>query len=121
MTKPNIFEGRRILVIEDDYWIMMDMIKELRERGAEIVGPFPTVQKAVEMLEEGPDPDGAILDINVQGLRSYAVADVLKEKKIPFLFATGYDKSEVPTVYEDVPVFQKPVTATQIASVLIGG
>lgn len=58
--------------------------KDLGESGAEIIGPFSTVEKAVEVLQEDSDIHGAILDINVQGTHSYTIADMLIAKKIPF-------------------------------------
>jgi two-component SAPR family response regulator len=119
MGKSNIFEGRRILVLEDDYWVVMDLINDLRESGAEIVGPFANIDQAMDALKDGATLDGAILDVNVQGDRSFTLADALIREDIPFVFATGYDSSEIPETYADATVLQKPVNAAQIAKVLL--
>ena len=95
MASSNVFNGRRVLVLEDDYWIMADLVRELGESGADIVGPCSNIEQALVAL--GADRvDGAIIDVNVQGKKAFAVADVLIEKSIPFVFATGYDANEIP-------------------------
>ncbi|WP_244505168.1 response regulator [Pelagibacterium luteolum] len=119
MASPNIFHGRRVLVLEDDYWIMAELVRDLRESGADVVGPFGEIIQALDALGSVQNLDAAILDVNIQGNRAFAVADILMDRNIPFVFATGYDASEIPAAYANIPVFQKPVTTSDIAQALL--
>lgn len=101
--------GRRVLVVEDEYMLAEDLRQELEDQGAEVLAPVPTVAEALELLHQGPAPDLAILDINLQGEMVYPVADALRAQAIPFLFATGYDAQAIPPAYADVPRAEKPL------------
>jgi CheY-like chemotaxis protein len=82
--------GKRVLVVEDDYLVAMEIARALERAGAEVIGPAPTVEAALDALEQTA-PDGANLDVN-QGRKlpsrwpthSWA-------RGIPSIFATGYD------------------------------
>jgi CheY-like chemotaxis protein len=119
MTERNTFGGRRILVVEDDYLIVADMVQELLSTGADVVGPIATVEQALDRLEKVPGIAGAILDINLQGEPAYPLAKELRRRNIPFVFATGYDDSAVPLEYRDVPRFTKPVDLTELTRALL--
>lgn len=101
--------GRRVLVVEDEYTLAEDVAAELERLGAMVVGPVPSVREALALLDGGPAPDAAILDINLGGELAYPVADALRRRGIPFIFATGYDASAIPPAYADVPRVEKPV------------
>ncbi|GLQ52337.1 response regulator [Dyella flava] len=58
--------------------------------------------------------DAAILDINLAGQPSFPLADVLQERGVPFVFASGYGESGVPDAYRHVPVLQKPYDMAEI-------
>jgi CheY-like chemotaxis protein len=83
------------------------------------MGPAASVADALELLRQGPAPDIAILDINLQGEMVYPVADELRARRIPFVFATGYDAWSIPHAYKDVPRTEKPVELTRATSRLI--
>ncbi|MDP8921195.1 MAG: response regulator [Pseudomonadota bacterium] len=102
-------QGRRVLVVEDEYMLAQELREGLERQGAEVIGPVPTVAEAMELLRQGPAPDIAILDINLQGEMVYPVADALRAQGIPFLFATGYEPWAIPEAYKDVPRAEKPV------------
>ncbi len=102
-------QGLRVLVVEDEYLIAEDLCEELRSCGAEVMGPASCVADALALLEAGPAPDLALLDIGLGGEKVYPVADALRGRGIPFVFATGYDGWSIPTGYADVPLRQKPV------------
>lgn len=121
MPEPNIFGGRRILVVEDDYLIVADLVQRLEASGAHVIGPIPTVEMALGKLEQMPDIAGAILDINLHGEMVYPLADELRRRGLPFVFATAYDRKTIPPAYADVPLFQKPADLDEIAGVLLDG
>ena len=113
-------KGRRILVVEDEYMLAEDLREELERQGAEVMGPVASVADALELLRSGPAPDMAILDINLGGEMAYPVADALRARDIPFVFATGYDAQAIPKAYADVPRAEKPVEVRQATAKLIG-
>lgn len=119
MTPQNVFEGRRILVVEDDYLVVEEMVQELQSRGAEVVGPVPNLAKAFDRLEKVPDIRGAVLDINLQGEAVYPLADELVRRGIPFVFATAYDESSLASRYRNYPRFMKPVDVRKLADELL--
>jgi CheY-like chemotaxis protein len=110
--------GRRILLIEDEYFIAEEMARLLRKSGAEILGPVSSVHEALLMLSQHFAIDGAILDINLRGEMAFAVADALIARQIPFVFATGYDQEVIPEKYAHIAHCEKPIEPRQIAKAL---
>jgi CheY-like chemotaxis protein len=111
---------RRILVVEDEYFLADDMARALREQGAEVIGPVPTAEKALAVVALDEKLDAAVLDINLRGAAAFAVADALKARGIPFVFATGYASAHVPTEHRDVPRWEKPFDPHDLAKGLPG-
>jgi CheY-like chemotaxis protein len=94
MTCP--LSGRRVLVVEDETmvaWLLEDMLADL---GCAVVGPAAHVNQALAMLD-AEALDAAVLDINLNGQKSYPVADALAARGVPFVFSTGYNKDSLPT------------------------
>ena len=112
--------GRRVLVAEDEYILAEDVCNELERVGALVLGPVPSVAEALELVAVEPAPEVAILDINLQGEMVYPVADALRTRGIPFIFATGYDAHAIPRAYKNVPRCEKPVEVREVTSKLVG-
>lgn len=112
-------EGYRFLLVEDDYLIAIEAKGRLEDLGAEVVGPVPTVSEALELIEHGPEIDGALLDVNLNGEMSYPVAGFLKMKQIPFAFVSGYDNRVLPAFYRASLVCSKPTDWATVA-ILVG-
>jgi CheY-like chemotaxis protein len=101
---------RRVLIVEDDYLIAADLAYSLEDLGMEVVGPAPSVEAALQLLEdEGERLDGAVLDINLRDQRVYPVANALTARGVPFVFTTGYDAVTIPQAYAAAPRCEKPV------------
>lgn len=100
-------KGDRVLVVEDNYLLAMDVCEWLQAAGAEIVGPAPNAQEACRLLEDRA-VDSAVVDINLGQGASYHVASRLTERNVPFIFATGYDCAAVPAEYQGVARLEKP-------------
>ena len=101
-------QGRSIMVVEDEFFQARDLTQAFSNAGARLVGPFPSLDAAMDMLEDAPPIDAAVLDINLRGRSVYELADLLAERGIPFLFATGYDADLVPERHRNRPVCTKP-------------
>lgn len=108
----------RILVVEDEYLLADELSQELSGEGATVLGPVPTVEDALAVLEIGTMPDGAILDVNLGGKPVFAVADVLIEQGIPMVFTTGYDAAALPERFRHLPRCEKPVNIRRITAAL---
>ena len=109
-----------MLVVEDDYFLAEDLSAALGETGAEVLGPVPDLESALSLLAHGPAPTAAILDIKLQGERVYPLADALRERAIPFVFATGYEAAAIPEAYAAVPRCEKPYGAERCLQLLFG-
>jgi DNA-binding response OmpR family regulator len=110
--------GKRVLIAEDEFFIADDLALAVTRLGAEVMGPARNVRVARELLERGPMPDLAILDINLQGSASFELADLMRERGVRFVFATGYDKSIIPERHRGVPQWEKPFDADKLAAAL---
>jgi CheY-like chemotaxis protein len=111
--------SRRVLIVEDEYFLADDMAQALQKFGADVVGPVRSTVEALTLLAEEP-VDAAVLDINLKGQMVYPVADALREQGVPFIFATGYDEAAVPEAYRDVPRWEKPFKPEDLAKALPG-
>ena len=97
----------RVLVIEDEPLVALDLIAILEEAGAEIVGTAATAEAAIEAVRT-LRPDAALLDGNLQGSSVEAVAETLTSHELPFVFVTGYGREHLPDGFRHVPVISKP-------------
>ena len=98
--------GKRILIVEDEYFIAADLKRALAEAGAIVVGPAGTLASAQALVDD--DIDLALLDVNLDGEHSYPLANRLHERAVPLAFLTGYDQWALPPAYRDVPRLDKP-------------
>lgn len=113
-THTDVLRGRHILVVEDEYLIAMDLCHCLDREGATVIGPIPTVQDALTLIEGLDHVDAAVLDINLQGEKVFPVVDVLTERHIPFVFTTGYDVLGLPERYRSAPICSKPILVESV-------
>lgn len=110
MTKDDPRPAKRILVVEDEFWIAEDIAYEIRMLGLDVIGPVESVETALRVIAENGEIDGALLDINVGGELAYPIADALLARGVPLAFTTGYDDANVPDRYSAVARYSKPVT-----------
>jgi PAS domain S-box-containing protein len=106
--------GRSVLVVEDDYYMASDTAAALRGAGATVLGPCPSEDATLDLLETAT-PTHAVLDLNLGGGGPrFEIAHALKEHGVPFIFLTGYDPDAVPADLADVVRLQKPVSFSRI-------
>lgn len=108
--------SRRVLVVEDEAIIALMIVEWLSEMGCEALGPAARLADGFALAQTEP-LDAAVLDVNVNSERVYPLADYLRGRGIPLVFATGYGDS----VAEDAvnaPVLEKPFTYDQLARAL---
>ncbi len=101
--------GRRILLVEDEAMIAMLVEDMLEDLGHDLAAVATRLEEALA-LTRSEVFDVAILDLNLGGVLTYPVADVLRDKGVPFIFATGYGSGGLKEVYSDLPTLQKPFT-----------
>lgn len=103
---------KHVLILEDEPIIAFALEDMLIDQGATVV-IASSLGEATETLSH-ENYDFAILDVNLHGEKSYPLAYQLKDKGIPFVFATGYGDAEHPEDFAHVPTLTKPYSLVQI-------
>ena len=106
-------KGKRILVIEDEPLVSMEIESNLANAGCEIVGPAATLDRA-KSLAETADYDAALVDVNLKGQPVDELATLLTKKDRPFAFVTGYGRDALPSGFRGAVVLGKPFSADQL-------
>ena len=107
----------RVLVVEDEAMIAMLVEDMVHDFGSEVVGPVARLDQALSLARSAA-LDAAILDINVGGSVVFPVADILGERGIPVIFATGYAAAGLPARFRDSAVLPKPFSDQSLRAAL---
>jgi CheY-like chemotaxis protein len=107
----------RVLVVEDEMLVAMNIEDMLLDLGHEVAALASRLDAALTLAREG-NFEVAMLDVNLAGQASFPVADVLRERGIPYLFATGYGVQGIAEDYRAAPVLQKPFRARDLGEIL---
>jgi DNA-binding response OmpR family regulator len=105
--------GRRVLIVEDEFFLAILLEEDLQAAGCAIVGPFKTVKTAVDASRKEAF-HVAVLDINLNGQMVYPLAEELSTRQIPFLFLSGYGFGDLPDRFRNVPRLAKPYETTML-------
>ncbi|GAA4021917.1 hypothetical protein GCM10022280_23130 [Sphingomonas swuensis] len=109
---------KRLLIVEDEALIGMEMERILTRRGFRLVGIATTVAEALALAEERR-PDAALLDVNLAGEFSFPVAERLLEQGARVIFCTGYDCDRlIPPHLSHLAVVRKPIDPAEVAAAL---
>jgi PAS domain S-box-containing protein len=110
-------DGKRILVVEDEPLVAMDLESSLTAAGCEIVGPAGTLDKARPLIAEA-HCDAALIDVNLAGQPIDELAAALTRQNIPFAFVTGYGPEALPRAFQEAVVLRKPFSEDQLLAVV---
>jgi DNA-binding response OmpR family regulator len=98
---------RRILIVEDEIAIGLEIEARLRDAGFAPVGPAIDAAEASAIIAGG-EIDAAVLDVGVFGGAIDAAIDPLRQRQVPLVFMTGYDAHVLPPWIEEADRFGKP-------------
>ena len=111
------FNDLRVLVVEDEPLIGLDVGDLLADAGYNVAGPFRSVIAALDSIAH-ECPATAVLDVCLGSETGLPVADALTEKGIPFVWVTGYPPSVLPERYRDRPFVAKPFSTAALLDAL---
>jgi two-component sensor histidine kinase/CheY-like chemotaxis protein len=110
--------GLRVLVIEDEPLVAMELAAIIQDAGAEAVGPMSSCEAALQKINSGGF-DLAILDGNLLGEPVDEIAAALTRAKVPFLFISGYGRESLPRAYGHAPLVGKPFASQTLIEELV--
>jgi CheY-like chemotaxis protein len=112
-----LVSGRRVLVVEDEMLVLLMIEDILADLGCASVIAAATVDQALAAIDRQV-LDAAMLDMNLNGNQTYAVADALVARGVPFVFSTGYSGHDMRDGYRDHPVLKKPFMDKELVEML---
>ena len=111
--------GRRVLIVEDDFLLAMELEALVEGGGGTVIGSVSSVQQALIKLDHEL-PDVALLDVNLKGERATPVAGALQARGVPFVVITGYSNQQLTEPeLRAAPRLEKPVNAGDLRHALL--
>ncbi len=110
-------KGKRVLVVEDEAILRLALQDIIGDMGCEVILSSGGLQGALQRARDLP-LDLAVLDVNLAGARVDPVADLLADRGIPFIFASGYAEAGLPARHADRPLVEKPYRSDQLQAAL---
>jgi PAS domain S-box-containing protein len=114
--KPSL-RGKRILVVEDEALLSMDLEASLAAAGCHVVGPAATVETARKLITH-EQCDAALLDVNLSGHPVDELAAALTKHAVPFAFLTGYGREALPRGFGETMMLGKPFSQHEVLAML---
>jgi DNA-binding LytR/AlgR family response regulator len=88
------FAGLRVLIVEDEFLLAMELESLVAVGGCTTLGPASSVRQALALID-GEQPDIALLDVNLKGERATPVAAALRDRGVPYVLITGYSDAQL--------------------------
>jgi len=110
-------DDKRVLLVEDEPLVSMMLADMLSAFGHKVDGPYSRFSDAITAAKTN-NLQAGILDVNLGGEKTYAVAGILAHRKIPFAFVTGYGPDTIVSEFSHAPVLQKPIEAAKLHALL---
>jgi CheY-like chemotaxis protein len=107
----------RILIVEDEYLIRLLLEDMIADLGYEVGAVAATLSEGMTQARDA-QVDLAILDVNIDGAQVFPLAELLKQRKVPFVFITGYGQQGLPESYRASPTLQKPFQMQDLKTTL---
>jgi CheY-like chemotaxis protein len=117
--QPPTLRGATVLVVEDEFYLAMEIKEEIERVGGAVIGPYASAQDGLAGLAAAK-PDYGLVDINLGEGPTYEVADALQSRGVPFAFLTGYDAGSSPERFSLVERVEKPTHHRKVLEVLDG-
>jgi DNA-binding response OmpR family regulator len=118
MTGGLALDGKRVLVIEDDYYLATDQAATIKTAGGTVVACTANPDEAHALMER-EQIDCALVDINLGNGPAFETAQALRDHHIPFIFTTGYDAAVVPNEFRNVVRLEKPFDHKKLLTTLV--
>jgi two-component SAPR family response regulator len=112
-----LLDGIRVLVVEDEFLIALELEAMIRDLAGTVVGPVANLDAARTVLLQ-EKINCAILDVRLDGQTSLPLADELIASGVPVILVSGYDSDQLPNRFADTPKLRKPVSVHELARVL---
>ena len=108
---------RKILIVEDEFWVGLNIQTTLSGAGFDVTGPAVNVLEAKQLLDDHHF-DVAVLDINLGDETSNEIAYQLSRLKVPFIFLSGYERDNLSPEFIDIPLIEKPFDEEELINVI---
>ena len=119
MASRSPSERPKVLVVEDEFIIALDLSETVQDLGYQLEGPFEGNEEAIEAIEDDGLPDAAILDVFTADGEIYPLADRLVEAGVPIVFHSGHvTPDEVKARYPDAQACAKPCPPDRLIDAL---
>jgi DNA-binding response OmpR family regulator len=110
--------GRRVLIVEDEMLVAMELESVLKQQGCAVLGPAPTVARALALLDH-ERPEAALLDLNLNGEPAIPVAAALSAHGVPFVLVSGFGQTQSQeSELQGAPRVDKPVDDAELVRTL---
>lgn len=105
--------GPRVLVVEDEPLIALEIAAMVREGGFEVLGPVGSVKQALAIVEKS-GCDAALLDVNLGSETAEPIASLLSNSGVPFVTISGYSLNQLPSAFGTAPLLSKPLKSDEV-------
>jgi DNA-binding NarL/FixJ family response regulator len=117
-ASPANRSAARVLIVEDQFMSALALVQAVEEIGVRVVGPAPTVQEALRLIDE-VSCDAALLDVNLGTETVEPVAQRLADLGRPFVFVTGYTSPKLKDPrFKSRRIIPKPVDTGVLKTVM---
>jgi len=110
-------DRQQVLVVEDEALIAMYVETIVEQSGYDVAGVVSSIDDALAFIDDHT-VDSAVLDIDLRGRPVYPLAEVLKKRGIPFVYASSSSERAIPPAFRSGPVVQKPFAASELSRAL---
>jgi CheY-like chemotaxis protein len=107
------YSGIKVLIVEDEGLVALMIEDMLQDLGCEVIASVARVSEA-RGIAATAEINLAVLDINLAGQPSFPVAEILRDRGVPFIFSTGYGREGLPRQFTGSPVLGKPFSASDL-------